>query len=293
MFRPLPVVSCHKIYRWAPQRRAGFTLVEILVVIAIIGILAAVLFPVFRNAREAGRRTACQSNMKQLGLAFQQYLKDSGDVYPFGGNFQGWGVPAGSTASSGHWVSGIKDQPLADLATPGVEGWKSPNVAKTDVGGIAPYTRNAEIYICPSSEFGEDKHLSYSMNCALGGIGAQRVKAPSSIILLVDENEALNDGWFWATDTNGLGTSTDTATSSHGGPNFLFADGHAKSFPPDSFPVDTSVEGKKNKTSLTGDVRFHDVSFGSLKGNALTGFFNGTSRDMTKDSCAETLPVTP
>ncbi len=277
MIRPFPVVSRHKT-----QRRAGFTLVEILVVIAIIGILAAILFPVFRNAREAGRRTACQSNMKQLGLAFQQYTKDSGDYYPFPGNYQGWGLP------SGHWVTGTNNQPLADIVAPGNDegGWKSPNVANTGAGGIAPYTRNAEVYICPSAEYGEDKHLSYSMNCAVGGINGARVKEPSSIVLLVDENEALNDGFFWASAQT---ASTDTATANHGGPNFLFADGHAKALPPDSFPVNTSTQGQANKSSLTGPIRFHDVAFGSPKGNALTGFFDGTTRDMTKDSCIEPL----
>ena len=56
----------------ARSARRAFTLIEILVVIAIIGILSAILFPVFSRARESGRAKACMSNMKQLGLAFQQ-----------------------------------------------------------------------------------------------------------------------------------------------------------------------------------------------------------------------------
>src|SRR5436309_2501169 len=56
--------------------RRAFTLIELLVVIAIIAILAAILFPVFAQAREKARGISCLSNMKQLGTAFQMYLQD-------------------------------------------------------------------------------------------------------------------------------------------------------------------------------------------------------------------------
>jgi prepilin-type N-terminal cleavage/methylation domain-containing protein/prepilin-type processing-associated H-X9-DG protein len=64
------------------QSRRGFTLIELLVVIAIIAILAAILFPVFAQAREMARRTNCSSNLKQLGLAFETYLSDYDDTFP-------------------------------------------------------------------------------------------------------------------------------------------------------------------------------------------------------------------
>jgi prepilin-type N-terminal cleavage/methylation domain-containing protein len=61
----------------------AFTLIELLVVIAIIAILAAILFPVFAQARERARTTQCLSNMKQLGMALMQYVQDYDGTYPF------------------------------------------------------------------------------------------------------------------------------------------------------------------------------------------------------------------
>jgi prepilin-type N-terminal cleavage/methylation domain-containing protein len=65
------------------MRRRGFTLIELLVVIAIIAILAAILFPVFAKAREKARQSACISNLKQIGLAFAQYMTDYDECTPY------------------------------------------------------------------------------------------------------------------------------------------------------------------------------------------------------------------
>ena len=65
-----------------PTRANGFTLVELLVVVAIIAILAAILFPVFAQAREKARQSSCMSNLRQQAMAVMMYVNDNGQTYP-------------------------------------------------------------------------------------------------------------------------------------------------------------------------------------------------------------------
>src|SRR5438876_163835 len=97
------------------RRNVGFTLIELLVVIAIIAILAAILFPVFAQAREKARTASCGSNARQLGLAINMYKQDYDEHFPFGG-----------------W------RPNDD----GTWDWQN---------STAPYIKNRGIFRCPSS----------------------------------------------------------------------------------------------------------------------------------------------
>ncbi|MBI5833386.1 MAG: DUF1559 domain-containing protein [Armatimonadetes bacterium] len=97
---------------------AGFTLIELLVVIAIIAILAAILFPVFAKAREKARQSSCQSNLKQMGLAAQQYASDYDSNYA-----------ACNTGSA------------TILGVTGRIWWQ---------GLLRPYTKSYQMFACPS-----------------------------------------------------------------------------------------------------------------------------------------------
>jgi len=73
--KPLKTASARTALR-------GFTLIELLVVIAIIAILAAILFPVFAQAREKARQASCLSNIKQIALGTMMYIQDNDEAFP-------------------------------------------------------------------------------------------------------------------------------------------------------------------------------------------------------------------
>jgi len=96
-------------------KRHGFTLIELLVVIAIIAILAAILFPVFAQAREKARETSCLSNMKQIGLGLNMYSQD------YDGTLMQTSWELGSFKAKVTWT-----------------------------GVVQPYIKNEQIFLCPS-----------------------------------------------------------------------------------------------------------------------------------------------
>jgi prepilin-type N-terminal cleavage/methylation domain-containing protein/prepilin-type processing-associated H-X9-DG protein len=138
---------------WKYQRgkRSGFTLIELLVVIAIIAILAAILFPVFAQAREKARASSCLSNQKQVSLAFSMYAQDYDETYPypyFQDTDQWWE----------HMVNGY--------------------IKATDKGGILT---------CPSAP---SAGFGYSMNEALAGKSLAYASQPADTIMTADAVQA-------------------------------------------------------------------------------------------------------
>ncbi|MEO6908979.1 MAG: prepilin-type N-terminal cleavage/methylation domain-containing protein [Abditibacteriaceae bacterium] len=251
-------------------KRSGFTLIEILVVIGIIALLAAILFPVLSRARESARAKACMSNLQQLGLAFQQYTQDYGRRYPGAGQYQKWDL-------GGHWVSGPHNQPIASLSPPygpfpTTAGSTTYYTANVEGGALYSYVRSDGVYVCPSNVDGSKKLLTYSMNCAIAGMNDVRLRTPSEIVLLVDEDKA-NDGFFYVPGTNPVPfTSTDSLTKVHNdGGNILFCDGHVKFYPYNAYPLtiapnapnDSTNPAYELKSRTTGTPRFFDKAFGT------------------------------
>ena len=133
-----------------PGPTSGFTLIELLVVIAIIAILAAILFPVFQSVRENARQATCQSNLKQLGLAFALYANDYDGNFPAPITNYGSGPAFNQVPPT--WVSG------------------DPNNTKmyVDVGGIFPYVKQrgngglGNTFGCPDGVAHSGTGISYS-----------------------------------------------------------------------------------------------------------------------------------
>ncbi|WP_144241284.1 type II secretion system protein [Fimbriimonas ginsengisoli] len=110
------------------SKRSGFTLIELLVVIAIIAILAAILFPVFAQAKDAAKKTADLSNLKQIGTSMNIYVGDSDDVLPTireGASNWGCGLPSGTPLGDCHQVMSIVSQ--LEPYVKNRQIWKSPN----------------------------------------------------------------------------------------------------------------------------------------------------------------------
>jgi prepilin-type N-terminal cleavage/methylation domain-containing protein/prepilin-type processing-associated H-X9-DG protein len=227
------------------RRRQAFTLIELLVVIAIIAILAAILFPVFAQAREKARQVSCLSNIKQLGTAIYMYVQDYDEMYPHAD----YSLPAGSgsplnPAASGTYATRVNHYKW--------ESW------------LLPYVKNVQIMQCPSrakdaeawAVNGELKN-AYALNLSVTGASNGLQDRPSFLggslsgvqsvaeTFLIQElynqvtyNYLINDG------SNVLypaalreswepylkpGGATDRRNAPHNeGLNLSFADGHSK-----------------------------------------------------------------
>ncbi len=116
--------------------RKAFTLIELLVVIAIIAILAAILFPVFAQAREKARQTTCLSNCKQIGLGITMYVNDYDETFPRNDDC----IAPQQTLSAER--RGLAEGPYGQRV----------NHYKWQYW-IYPYVKNIQIFFCPSRPF--------------------------------------------------------------------------------------------------------------------------------------------
>jgi prepilin-type N-terminal cleavage/methylation domain-containing protein/prepilin-type processing-associated H-X9-DG protein len=190
------------------RRKTGFTLIELLVVIAIIAILAAILFPVFARARENARKSTCQSNLKQIGLALRQYTQDYDERIPRG---SGYLAPANIAAAQAEW-------------------WYQ----------LDPYIKNKDIWKCPSASTtgfqSADTRLAYNAttqpwtihygrNLFLDRTSEAMITTPSSLVALVDDDVSNYCRAYCNTRTGLYSWSRNRHLD---GFNTLFLDGHVK-----------------------------------------------------------------
>jgi prepilin-type N-terminal cleavage/methylation domain-containing protein len=136
------------------RTRPAFTLVELLVVLAIIGILMALLLPAVQHVRESARRLQCQNNLKQIGLAMQTY-HDRYKVFP-----SGWIGPTGMTWGA-YILPDLEQTPLYDALRVNEFGDVMPPDAGTEYDILLP------IYVCPTDS-GPDINGNYSHDGTIG-----------------------------------------------------------------------------------------------------------------------------
>jgi len=196
------------------MRRRAFTLIELLVVIAIIAILAAILFPVFAKAREKARQSSCQSNMKQIGVAYAQYSQDYDE------NFTPYGTtPPGYTGypQNAGWM------PWCQLIQPYIKSSQAlicPSDANKPTAPIPSYAANhispagCDGSVAGSSGNGPHNYQSLA-SCA----------SPAETISMIE----IGGYWeFWVVSAH-IDSGWAAPRRHNGQANFLFCDGHVKS----------------------------------------------------------------
>jgi len=242
------------------ERKKGFTLIELLVVIAIIAILAAILFPVFAQAREKARQTTCLNNIKQIALATLMYTEDWDERFPA---YDWTTVTINRGQSAAVRVSPyIKNKKIFECPS-----FRGGSVRYTDIVTGTPYSavigtsplvgdptppRAAQVwYVFPMDWIGLTPSYAMPVNLRIGGptgtflawltlwlapaphsLGA--IAAPTEKVMWAEapmEQMGCGMKLFWPKDCMGgcyIDRRKDDFTRHNGGNNLSFCDGHAK-----------------------------------------------------------------
>jgi general secretion pathway protein G len=236
-----PIFPFHASFRSRSiARRRAFTLVELLAVIAIIGVLAAIILPVVNRVRKAARSAVCIKNLQNIGVAFQLYAADNRDLFP-APRFRSDSVPiTEKNRSEKNWNVEI-----------------APYLARS-VATFSKLSTGADTYaFCPEYVLLYKNHPKFGDGGSTGGYGMctringsttdnydrrfahARINVPSCSILVADSDRyffnVTSSGWAKNTEEDKPGEYTSCSPERHGTrANYLFADGHVKSLDPDT-----------------------------------------------------------